>query len=176
MEATNVADTKRAKGTCCVCFFRPWYERLIKVASLLQSPLLLAMRLYWGWQFFGTGKGKLMTHEKITGFFTSLHIPWPSFNAWLASGTECFGGLLLLIGLGSRLVCLPLIFAMIIAYITAESERLKLIFKDPDKFVTADPFLFLFASVIVLAFGPGKFSVDALLAKKFSGKNNPTGK
>lgn len=176
MEATNVADTKRAKGTCCVCFFRPWYERLIKVASLLQSPLLLAMRLYWGWQFFGTGKGKLMNHEKITMYFDSLHIPMPSFNAWLAGGTECLGGLLLLIGLGSRLVCLPLIFVLIIAYITAEIDSLKAIFRDPDKFTGATPFLFLFACLMVLAFGPGKFSVDALLAKKFSGKDNQTGK
>jgi putative oxidoreductase len=31
--------------------------------------------------------------------------------------------------------------------------------------VKADPFPFLFAALIILIFGPGKFSVDALIAK-----------
>ncbi|HEY2081575.1 MAG TPA: DoxX family protein [Verrucomicrobiae bacterium] len=140
------------------------------IASLLQSPLLLVIRLYWGWQFFQTGKGKLMNHEKVNGFFQSLHIPLPSFNAYLVGTTECVGGLLLLIGLGSRLVSLPLIFSLTIAYITADSEAVKSIFSDPDKFTGATPFLFMLACVIILAFGPGKFSVDWLLEKKFAGK------
>ncbi len=38
---------------------------------------------------------------------------------------------------------------------------------NPDLFFAAAPFLFLFASLIVLIFGPGKISVDHLLAKKF---------
>ena len=172
MESATAIETKSPKGICCICLFRPWYGRLIKAASLLRSPLLLAMRLYWGWQFFETGKGKLMNHEKITMFFDSLHIPLPSFNAWLAGGTECVGGLLLLVGLGSRLVCLPLIFVLFIAYITAEIDSVKAIFSDPDKFTGATPFLFLVACLVVLAFGPGKFSVDALLGGKFSGKDN----
>jgi putative oxidoreductase len=172
MESANLTETKSLKDICCICLVRPWYERLIKAASMLKPPLLLALRLYWGWQFFETGKGKLMNHEKVTQFFGSLHIPLPSMNAYLAGATECFGGLLLLIGLGSRLVCLPLIFVLIIAYATAETESVKAIFSDPDKFVTATPFLFLEACVVVLVFGPGKFSVDALLAGKFSSKDN----
>jgi putative oxidoreductase len=146
------------------------YRLLIRAGLYLQSPLLLGMRLYWGWQFFETGKGKLMNHEKVTQFFQSLHIPFPSFNVYLAGGTECFGGLLLLVGLASRLVCLPLIFTLIIAYLTAEIQSLKYIFEDPDKFVTAAPFLFLEACLVVLVFGPGRFSVDRLLSNKFCGK------
>jgi putative oxidoreductase len=154
-----------APEPCNACIFQRSYRLLIRAASCLQSPVLLAIRLYWGWQFFGTGKGKLVNHEKVTGFFQSLHIPMPGFNAYLAGGTECVGGLLLLIGLGTRLVSLPLIFTLTIAYLTAEQDALKQIFSDPDKFVTAAPFLFLEACVILLAFGPGKFSVDYLLEK-----------
>ncbi|HEX4263754.1 MAG TPA: DoxX family protein [Verrucomicrobiae bacterium] len=155
-----------------ISLFQRFYRGLIKVASLLQSPLLLAVRLYWGWQFFQTGKGKLMNHEKVTEFFQSLHIPLPSFNAYLTGSTECIGGLLLLIGLGSRLVSLPLIFLLTIVYVTAESDSLKHIFDDPDKFTGATPFLFLMACLIVLAFGPGKFSVDWPLSKKFAARKN----
>lgn len=161
---------------CVVCASQRTYRRLIKSASWLQSPVLLMMRLYWGWQFFETGKGKLMNHEKVAGFFQSLHIPFPGFNAYLAGSTECIGGLLLLVGLASRLVSLPLIFVLIIAYMTAESDALKSIFSDPDKFTGATPFLFLVACVMVLAFGPGKFSVDRLLSKwTAKGKSDANG-
>jgi putative oxidoreductase len=148
------------------------YRLLIVVASRFQSPLLLALRLYWGWQFFGDGKGKLLHLNDVAGYFGhDLHIPFPYFNAWLASATECFGGLLLLVGLGSRLVALPLMFTMIIAYLTAEIDKVKHIFSDPDKFVTADPFLYLLASVIILVFGPGVFSLDWLIARRLRRKS-----
>jgi putative oxidoreductase len=143
------------------------YGLLISVASRLQSPLLLALRLYWGWQFFVDGKGKLLHLDNVALYFGhDLHIPFPKFNACLASLTECVGGLFLLAGLGSRLIALPLIFTMIIAYLTAELDKVKHIFSDPDKFVTADPFLYLLASAIVLVFGPGVFSLDWILAKR----------
>jgi putative oxidoreductase len=77
---------------------------------------------------------------------------------------------LLLLGLGSRLVSVPLMFTMGVAYATAHREELGKIFSDPDKFTDAPPFLFLLASVIVFAFGPGKISVDALWGKKAAAK------
>ena len=171
------ADTHSATPTehHPLCVFHLTHELVTKGPIWLQSLLLLAMRLYWGWQFFQTGKGKLMNHEKVTGFFDTLHIPFPGFNAYLAGCTECIGGLLLLAGLFSRLVSLPLIFLLCIAYITAESDSLKHLFSDPNKFITADPFLFLVTCLMVLAFGPGKFSLDAILGKKFSNRTCSAG-
>ncbi len=142
-------------------------------ARHLQSPFLLAVRLYWGWSFFQTGKGKLINHAQVTEFFTSLHLPMPGLNAWMAGATECLGGLLLLAGLASRVTAIPLTVTMIVAYLTADFETVKNIFTEPDKFTAADPFLFLLASVIVLAFGPGAFSLDRLLACKFGNKSAP---
>jgi putative oxidoreductase len=153
------------------------YGIWVKAISCLQSPLLLVMRLYWGWQFFQTGKGKLMNLEKVTGFFESLNIPHPHLNAIMAGCTECFGGLCLLLGLGSRVLTIPLIVTMCVAYMTADPDRVKAIFSDPDKFVTADEFLFMLTAIIVLIFGPGKFSLDWLIGKKFfksSGKTEKT--
>ena len=146
------------------------YNLWVKAISCLQSPLLLVIRLYWGWQFFQTGKGKLMNLDRTAGFFQSLNIPHPHLNAVMAGCTECFGGLCLLLGLGSRVLTIPLIFTMSIAYLTAESDALHAIFSDPDKFVSAAPFEFMFAAIIVLVFGPGKFSLDWLLARTLSPK------
>jgi putative oxidoreductase len=134
--------------------------------TILQSLFLLAIRLYWGWQFFLTGKGKLSDLDKPTQFFQSLGIPFPHLQAILAGTTECCGGLLLLIGLASRLVSIPLAIVMVVAYLTADIEVVKNLFHDPDKFLTADEFLFFYAVLLVLLFGPGKFSIDWLIKRK----------
>jgi putative oxidoreductase len=148
-------------------------NRLIKLHSAvalllsrLQSPFLLAVRLYWGWQFTQTGWGKLHNIAKITAFFTSLNIPFPAFNAHFIAGLEFFGGILLILGLGTRLVGLLMAANMFVAYWTADREALGSIFSDPGKFYAADPFTFLLASLIVLIFGAGYLSLDHLLAKR----------
>ena len=130
------------------------------LAALLQSPLLLVLRLYWGVAFAQTGWGKLMNLDRTAGFFDSLHIPLPKLNAIMAGSTECFGGLLLALGLFSRPISVALAGVMVVAYATADREALLAVFSDPDKFLGAAPFLFLLASLLVLAFGPGRFSLD----------------
>lgn len=144
-----------------------WYSRFSAAASYLQSPFLLAVRLYWGWQFAQTGWGKMHNIAKITGFFSSLNIPFPSANAHFISGLEFFGGILLILGLGSRFVGLLLAANMFVAYWTADHDALTSIFSDPGKFYVADPYTFLFASLMILIFGAGLFSLDTLLEKRF---------
>jgi putative oxidoreductase len=144
------------------------YRLLIRLAGSLESPFLLAVRLYWGWQFAQTGWGKLGDINRVIHFFTQLGIPAPAWNAWFIALLEFVGGLLLILGLGSRLIALALAVDMIVAYIAADREALSHIFSDPDKFYAAAPYTFLFASVIILIFGPGKFALDALLTRKVS--------
>jgi putative oxidoreductase len=139
------------------------YSLFARAVSFLQSPLLLAVRLYWGWQFFQTGLGKLKDIDKVVDFFTSLNIPHPVFTAHFVGGLECVGGALLFLGLGSRLIALPLTVNMLVAYITADREALLSFFSDPAKFYAADPYTFLFASLLILVFGPGKISLDAVI-------------
>lgn len=148
-----------------------WYSRFSTAATYLQSPLLLVVRLYWGWQFAQTGWGKLHNLAKITSFFASLNIPFPAANAHFVAGLEFIGGILLVLGLGSRLIGLLLAGNMLVAYWTADHEALASIFSDPGKFYVADPYTFLFASVMILIFGAGLFSVDALLAKRLKERN-----
>jgi putative oxidoreductase len=129
--------------------------------------MLLAVRLYWGFQFAQTGWGKLRHIEKIAGFFASLNIPFPAFSAHFISGLELIGGILLILGLGSRIIGFLLAGNMFVAYWTADHEALASIFSDPGKFYVADPYTFLFASLMILIFGPGLFAMDALIAKRF---------
>lgn len=145
---------------------RPWYTKYVTALENLQSVFLLLIRIIWGWGFFQTGKGKFLNFERTTEFFSSLGIPMPELNVVMAAGTEMVGGLLLLIGLGGRIVPVPLIFTMCIAYLTAHPAELGAIFSDSDKFFGAPPFLFLMAALIVLLFGPGKLSADYFFSKK----------
>ena len=142
------------------------YRRAVAALSLLQSPMLLAVRLYWGFQFAQTGWGKLHNIAKITGFFASLNIPFPDFNAHFVSGLELVGGILLMLGLFSRPIALLLAGNMFVAYWTADHEALTSIFSDPGKFYVADPYTFLFASLMMLIFGAGFFALDTLVAKR----------
>ncbi len=152
-------------------FVEKYYTLLIRAASSLQSPFLLLIRLYWGYQFHITGRGKLHDLDKVTSYFTDLGIPLPHANAIFVSGLEFLGGFLLILGLASRPTALLLTIDMIVAFILGDREALGSIFSDPDKFYAAAPYTFLFASLIVLIFGPGKFSVDAVISKRLTKKS-----
>ena len=146
------------------------YGWLIAIGNRLQTPLLLLVRLYWGVQMAQTGWGKLHSLDRVTNFFTSLGIPAPGANAVFIAVLEFAGGILFALGLGSRLIAALFVGDMIVAYITADQEAFSSFVTDPDKFAHAAPFVFLVAALIVLAAGPGKASLDALVAKRFTGR------
>jgi len=143
------------------------YARFSALASYLQSPFLLAVRLYWGWQFAQSGWGRLHHISQATSFFASLNLPFPEATVIFISSLEFVGGILLIVGLASRLTGLLLAGDMLVAYWTADREALSSIFSDPGKFYGADPYTFLFASLMVLIFGAGLFSVDARLSRRY---------
>jgi putative oxidoreductase len=141
------------------------HDSFFHLVSYAQTPFLLLVRLYWGWQLIESGWGKLHNLGKVTEFFTSLGLPMPGATAVFISSLEFFGGILLAIGLFSRVISLMLTVNLLVAYITADREALFSIFSDPDKFMAAAPFTFLVASLLVLIFGAGKVSADTLLGR-----------
>ncbi len=151
------------------------YEMFVRAACSLESPFLLIVRLYWGWQFMQTGWGKLGDLGKVTSYFASLGIPAPALNAYFISGLEFAGGILLAVGLGSRLIASLLAADMAVAYYLGDHDALFAFFRDPDKFYAAAPFTFLIASLIVLIFGPGKLALDTIIARRFGQRPHPAG-
>lgn len=139
------------------------YDSFVRLVSSLQSPFLLIVRVYWGWQISQNGWGKLHNLPHVTEFFASLGLPAPGATASFVATFEFVGGILLAVGLLSRIAALGLVIDMFMAYITADRESLLAFFSNPGKFSGADPFLFLFVGLIILIFGPGKASLDTLL-------------
>lgn len=82
---------------------------------------LLGIRLMLGVVFMYHGAQKLFGAfggsgiEGFAGFLESLGMPLPTLNAYMAGGTEFFGGLLLGVGLVTRLVSIPVAFTMLVA-------------------------------------------------------------
>jgi putative oxidoreductase len=141
-----------------------FYQRLIALGTALQPFLLLAIRLYWGLQFFMSGLGKFLHLDHTVTFFDSLGIPFPLINAYVVATVETVGGLLLALGFLTRLVSIPLMLTMLVAYATAHLEDL---LQNPSSLTQQGPFLFLFAALIIFVCGPGVFSIDAWLSRRY---------
>jgi putative oxidoreductase len=142
---------------------KKWYLREIWALDLVKHPFLLILRLYFGWGFMSAGLGKLLNVETHTGFFRDWGIPLPMLNVYLAGTTETVCGFLLLIGLASRIITIPLIGTMLVAYLTAHTEQLYALWGNTALFFKAPPFPYLFTCVVVLLFGPGLLSVDGIV-------------
>jgi putative oxidoreductase len=152
------------KNLCLISCTSRLLRLLAPVATAGRCLLLLALRLVYGGQYILTGHGKLANLDRTTQFFASLHLPAPGFQAVLVGSTEFFGGILLVLGLGTRLATVPLAISMVVAYLTAERADA---FKSLDAFTSAAPYQFLLACLLLMAFGPGRLAVDALLAPWF---------
>ncbi len=140
------------------------HDRFFGLVSFLQSPFLLFVRLYWGWQLAQSGWGKLHHLSNVAEYFGTLGLPMPAQMAVFISCIELFGGIFLFLGLLSRITGLVLTVNMFMAYVIGDHEALLSFFSDPDKFIAASPFAFLIVSLIVLIFGAGKISVDTAIA------------
>jgi len=142
-------------------------DKFFNLVSYAQTPLLLFVRLYWGWQISQNGWGKLHNLPHVTEFFAGLGLPAPGPTAIFVATFEFIGGILLAIGLLSRVAALGFVIDMTMAYITADREALLSFWSAPEKFYGADPFIFLFVGLLILIFGPGKIALDTLLGRWF---------
>jgi putative oxidoreductase len=119
------------------------------------------VRITLGVVFIGTGWGKLNTLPQVTEFFASLHIPAPAFQARLAASTEFFGGILVLVGLGTRLVSLPLAFTMVVAILTAKRADIDGI----SSLLGFEEWSYLVMFLWLAFAGAGALSLDALVSR-----------
>jgi putative oxidoreductase len=144
------------------------YLGFAAVAGRLQSPLLLAIRLYWGWQFAQDGWGKLTHLDKVTEFFTSLNLPAPHMTALTCASIEFFGGILFALGILSRLTSLILFVNMTMAYLSVPDDRINFshILSKPEDFYGASPYTYWFAALLILILGPGAIAMDTLLLRR----------
>jgi putative oxidoreductase len=155
------------------------YGTFACAASNLQSFVLLLLRLTWGWQLAESGYGHLTHVAKTIDAFTGWGVPFPAFNVYVSGITELLGGSLLILGLGARLISVPLVFNFIVAIIAASRHDIADAFAKNgllagwDQIINDGAFPMLMLALIMLAFGPGKVSIDYLLKRTLFRKLGP---
>lgn len=133
------------------------FNRIQKTNSGILVSLL---RIVVGLIFFKAGAGKLFGWfggfgiEGVTKFFTELGIPYPAFNAYFVGSTEFFGGILMILGLFTRLISIPFCIIMITAISTAH--------KDGDFYY---PLMIFMSCLALFETGAGVLSLDKLCSK-----------
>jgi putative oxidoreductase len=135
-----------------------------RFAPVAQDLLLLALRLVFGWQFFLTGRGKLTHLGRTAEFFASLHLPAPGVQAAAIGLLELGGGILLILGAGTRLSAALLASTMIVALATAHRDEITA--AGLDGLFAAAPFPYLLVTFVLIAFGPGRLALDRLVTRR----------
>ena len=150
-------------------FIHAAYGHACTALNWLQCPFLLAIRLYWGWQFAQDGWGKLTHLDKVTQFFASLNLPAPGMTALAIALVELVGGILFAFGIASRLTSFILFVNMTMAYLSVPDDRTNFfhILSNPSDFYGASPYTYWFAALLILVLGPGLISVDAVAGRFF---------
>lgn len=138
------------------------YDYFLKFTTFLQDPVLFVMRVIWGGLFMLEGWDKFIGIAANAKYFAELGFSNPVFMVYLSASAELFGGLLLLLGLFTRIAAFPLIITMVIAAIMDPSKSFLWGHgsDQTEQFLSQIPFTFMYAALVAMLFGPGKWSLD----------------
>ena len=148
------------------------YEKIVGIGSNLQSLFLLWVRLTWGHQFYLTGMGKFHNIEQTAQYFASLGIAHPELQAHVVGTLEAAGGALLVVGLASRFISIPLLITLLVALGTAHIQIFSGLhfLTDPAELAASAPFPFLMMTLLMICYGPGRISLDGWLKRWAEGQ------
>lgn len=136
-------------------------SRLLQALHRIEWLGPLVVRVVFGYFWLETGIAKVHNLDGFVQRFVGWGIPFPAFSAALSAWTELVGGLLIMLGLCTRLVCIPMLINMAVAVTLVVSTNLMGL----DDYVEADEIVYSLIFFWLLVSGPGKVSVDTLLAR-----------
>jgi putative oxidoreductase len=131
---------------------------------------LLVLRVFFGLSLAAHGYNKFFGKGGLggtAGWFGSIVMKWPKWQARLAATTEVGAGILLALGLATPLAAAGFIGIMIVAIVVAHRKNGFFVFKPGQGWEYC-------ASIVVVAFaigtiGAGKYSIDHLIHKDVNG-------
>ena len=140
------------------------YQSITQKIELLNDLPPLLFRLILAYGFYNPAMQKVANIDGIAEWFASMGMPFPTLNAYLATGTEISGFILLFLGLATRIISIPLIIVMIVAIVTVHLGN---------GFEAGNngfeiPLYYILMLISLVITGPGRVSLDALLKRKFS--------
>jgi putative oxidoreductase len=139
-------------------------ERVFGILSRnLWAPVLLA-RLAMADEFIASGWGHLHDLPKLTRYFESLGIPAAGANVVASATTELVGGILLLLGLGTRFAAIALTGVMIVAILTARIKEAQ-VHSLSEFFYLSEP-CYILIFIWLIFQGGEKMSLDHLIRSR----------
>jgi putative oxidoreductase len=136
----------------------------------------MVIRTMAGAVFFWEGILKFVYENQGVGRFTKLGLPFPVFTANFVGGLEIVGGLMLILGLGTRLVTIPFIIEMIVAMLSTKPRLFLGTLPLPPPPVppqvgiwavlheVRSEYAQIMSCIFLLISGPGRWSLDAWLS------------
>src|SRR5689334_3206691 len=117
----------------------------------------LLLRLLFGGLFIWTGWMKIDGYDKYVGMMQDYIGIGPKLSYNLVIFAEFFCGILVVLGILTRLAVIPIIFTMIVVFFIALKAQ---------PFLEKQyPFALLIMGVIIFIIGSGRFSVDYLFQR-----------
>src|SRR5258705_1236618 len=159
-------------------------EKMKNLIDWLHNPptdgptSIVLLRLMAGGVFLGEGVLKFVYTNQGVGRFTKLGFPAPHFTATADGWFEIIGGILLLSGFWTRLIALPFIIEMLVAmastkiplYLGTSPLPLPPVPPQVGFWAVVHEIRSEYAQILTCAFlllaGPGRWSIDALLARR----------
>jgi putative oxidoreductase len=144
-----------------VQLLKRWTNAALGLTTSLDWLAPLLVRIYFGYFWAETGWGKIHNLNAFAQRFVGWGVPYPHISAALSGYTECIGGILLMLGLFTRLVSIPLMFNMFVALVMVKMKEVTAI----DDFAEMDEALYMFILFWLIMAGPGRISIDHLIRR-----------
>ena len=138
------------------------YRKFVQGMEKLHDLTLFLFRIILAIGFYGPAMMKVKNLEGVAEWFGSMSYPFPMVSAILAMTTEVLGIVLLTLGLGTRVIALPMMFIMVVAIFTTHISN---------GFAAGDngfeiPLYYILMLFALVVYGSGKYSLDYLLGRK----------
>ena len=130
------------------------------------SFILLAVRVFFGLLFFIHGLDKMMNFSTLSETFPSVLGFGSYMTLMLAIFTEFCCSLFLITGLLQRIILIPMIISMAVAFFVVHDAML------PEGELAL---IYLIVFIILYITGPGRYSIDYVIdskVKKYKNSNN----
>jgi uncharacterized membrane protein YphA (DoxX/SURF4 family) len=144
--------------------YRRWFGSIIATHA---SAATVLVRVLVGWVFLSEGLQKFLFPAALgVGRFAKIGIPWPTFSAPFVAVFEIGCGILILLGLLTRVTAIPLIINISVAIASTKIPMLvEKGFWSMAHEARTD-FSMLFGLLFLLIEGGGRWSVDASWSRR----------
>lgn len=130
-------------------------KRILSTQPLHTDLAALFLRLILGCMFVRVGYMKLIAYDQMLTMFGDPIGIGTKLSVILVIFAEFFCGILVTVGLQTRLSVMPIFITMVVAYFVAHAK---------DAFdMKALPFVYMLLSIVVFILGSGKYSIDSLI-------------